>query len=55
MGGKSSNLVAHAFGGGDGDFVNDTFVGVKVECETGVVLLDNGTCGLLNGLGTDSL
>eukprot|EP00970_Alexandrium_tamarense_P004561 scaffold766_cov210-Alexandrium_tamarense.AAC.10 len=55
MGGKSSNLVAHAFGGGDGDFVNDTLVGVEVEGEAGVVLLDDGTCGFLDGFGADSL
>ena len=55
MCGEAGNLVTHALRGGDGNFINDTFVGVKVECETGVVLLDDGTCGLLNGLGTDSL
>lgn len=55
MGGKSSNLVAHAFGGGDGDFVNDTLVGVEVEGEAGVILLDDGTCGFLDGFGADSL
>jgi len=28
---------------------------VEVECETSVVLLDDGACTLLDGLGTNSL
>jgi hypothetical protein len=55
MGGESGDFVAHTLGGGDGDFINDTFVGVKIEGETGVVLLDDGTCGFLDGFGADSL
>ena len=55
MGGKSGNLVAHAFRGSDGNFVNETFVGVKVESETGVILLDDGPCGLFDGFGSYSL
>lgn len=55
MGGESGNLVAHALGGSDGNFVNETFVGVKVEGETGVILLDDGPCGLFDGFGSYSL
>jgi len=55
MGGETSNLVTHTLGGGDGDLIDDTLVGVEVESKTGVVLLDDGTCGFLDGLGTDSL
>jgi hypothetical protein len=55
VGGETSNLVTHTLGGGDGDLIDDTLVGVEVESETGVVLLDDGTCGFLDGLGADSL
>ena len=55
MGGEPSNLVTHTLGGGDGDLIDDTLVGVEIESETGVVLLDDGTCGFLDGLGADSL
>ena len=43
MCGEAGNLVTHTLRGGDGNFINDTFVGVEVECESGVVLLDDGT------------
>ena len=55
VGGESSNLVTHTLGGGDGDLIDDTLVGVEVKSKTGVVLLDDGTCGFLDGLGADSL
>jgi hypothetical protein len=55
VGGEPSNLVTHTLGGGDGDLIDDTLVGVEIESETGVVLLDDGTCGFLDGLGADSL
>ena len=55
MSSESSNLVTHALGGGDGDLVDDALVGVEVEGEAGVVLLDDRPGGLLDGLGADSL
>lgn len=55
MGGESGNLVAHTLGGGDGDFINDTLVGVEVEGQTGVVLLHDGAGGFLDGFRADSL
>lgn len=55
MGGKAGNLIAHTLGGCDGNFINETFVGVKVESEAGVVFLNNGPCGLFDGLSADSL
>jgi hypothetical protein len=55
VGGETSNLVTHTLGGGDGNLINKTLVGVEVESKTGVVLLDDSTCGLLDGLGADSL
>ena len=51
----SSNLVAHALGWKDGNFIDNTLVGVEVDSESSVVLLDDGASTLLNGLGTDSL
>jgi len=55
MSGESGNLVAHAFGGGYGDFIDYALVGVEVECEAWVVLFDDGACGFLYCFGTDSL
>ena len=55
VGGESRDLVPHALRGGDGDLVDDALVRVEVEGETGVVLLDDGPGGLLDGLGSDSL
>ena len=55
MGGETGDLVAHAFGGGDGDFVNDALVRVKIEREARVVLLDDGASALFDGLCADSL
>jgi hypothetical protein len=55
VGGETSNLVTHTLGGGDGDLIDETLVGVEVESETGVVLLDDGACGFLDGLRADSL
>ena len=55
MGGESSDLVTHTLGGGDGDLIDDTLVGVEIKRKTRVVLLNDSTCGFLNGLGTDSL
>lgn len=54
MSGESGNLVAHAFGGGYGDFIDYALVGVEVECEAWVVLFDDGACGFLYCFGTDS-
>lgn len=55
MGGESSDLITHTFGRGDCYLIDYTLVGVEIECEASVVLLDDGTCTLLDGLGTNSL
>ena len=55
VGGEPGDLVSHALGRGDGDLVDETLVGVEVEREPRVVLLDDGPRGLLHGLGADSL
>ena len=55
MSGETGDFVTHAFGGGDGDLIDDAFVGVEVEGQTGVVLLHDGAGGLFDGFGADSL
>jgi hypothetical protein len=55
VGGESRDLVPHALRGGDGDLVDNALVRVEVEGEAGVVLLNDGPGGLLDGLGSDSL
>jgi hypothetical protein len=55
VGGESGDFVSHALRGGDGDLIDDALVCVEVEGQAGVVLLDDGPRGLLDGLGSDSL
>jgi hypothetical protein len=52
MGGVTGDLVAKTLRGNDGDFIADALVGLEVECELGVVALDDDFGGLLNGLAT---
>ena len=40
--------------GDEGDLLNDLLVGVEVEGQFGVVLLNQDLGGLLDGLGTDA-
>ena len=47
-------LVAERLGGDEGNLLDDPLVGVEVESELGVVLLDDDTCGLLDGFGSDA-
>ena len=47
-------LVAERLGGDEGDLLDDPLVGVEVESELGVVLLDDDTCGLLHSFGSDA-
>ena len=47
-------LVAERLGGYEGDLLDDPLVGVEVESELGVVLLDDDTCGLLHSFGSDA-
>jgi hypothetical protein len=49
-----SNLVAEALAGDDGNILSDTLVGVEVESQTSVVLLDNKAGSLLDSLGTNA-
>lgn len=55
MGGVSSNFVTHSFGWQNGTFINDTFVGVKVQSQFAVIAFDNGAGTLFDSLGTDTL
>lgn len=55
MGGETSNLVSHSLGWNDSNLRGDNLVGVEIKSKLGVVLLDDDTSGLLNGLGTDTL
>ena len=48
------DLVPQFLGGDDGDLLTYPLVGVEVEGETGVVLLDDDPSGLLDGLGPDT-
>ena len=47
-------LVAKGLGGYDGDLLDDPLVGVEVEGQLGVVLLDDDTSCLLDGLSSDT-
>ena len=51
---SSQYLVAERLGGDDGDLLNDPLVGVEVESQLRVVLLDDDTSSLLHGLGSDT-
>jgi hypothetical protein len=55
VGDEASNLVSHALGGNDGNLAGNSLVGVEVEGQTRVVLLDDDPRGLLNGLCSDTL
>jgi len=54
MGQKSGNLVTHAFGRYDGHFIDDTFVDVKIKCQSVVIFFNDFTCGTFDGFSTDS-
>merc|ERR1719509_483256 len=54
MGDEASDLVAEGFGGDESDLLDDPLVGVEVQGELGVVLLDQDPGGLLHGLGSDA-
>ncbi len=52
---ETGDSVSHSLGGNDSHLLSHTLVGVEVEGEARVVLLDDDTGGLLDGLGADSL
>ena len=54
MSGKTGNLVAESLGGDDGDFIADAFVGLEIEGEAWVVLLDDDARCLFDGFGANT-
>ena len=55
VGGETSNLVTHTLGWKDGNFIDNTLVGVEVQRQASVVLLDNCTSTSFNSLSSNSL
>lgn len=55
MGHKPCDLVTHTLRRDDRDLIAHTLVRVEVEGKTRVVLLDDGSRRLLNGLRADTL
>lgn len=54
MSSVSGNLVAQSLGGDDGNLISETLVDLKVGGELGVVTLDDGFRGSLDGFRTDA-
>ena len=54
VGGETGNLVTEALAGDDGNLGGQTLVGLEIEGEARVVLLDKDTTGLLDGLCADA-
>jgi len=54
MSNKSGDLIPQWLGGDKGHFFDDPLVGVEVQRQLGVVLLDDDPGGLLDGLGSNS-
>ena len=52
--GKTSNLVSESLGLNDSNVINDTLVGMEVNGELTVVLLNDGSGGSLNSLYSNS-
>jgi len=55
VGHEPGDLVPHLLGGDDGHLASHALVGVEVQSQLRVVLLDDDTRGLLYGLSTDTL
>jgi len=52
---EAGNLIAHSLRWQNGDLIDDTLVCVEIEGQFSVVLLNDSTSTLLNGLCTDTL
>jgi hypothetical protein len=52
--GEACDFVSQSLGLDDGHFLGDPLVGVKIQSETVVVLLDDDPRGLLHSLGADA-
>jgi hypothetical protein len=55
MGDETSNLISHSLRRDDGNLANKSLVDVEVKSQPRVVLLDDNSGGLLNGLSTNTL
>ena len=54
MSDEAGDLVPQRFAGDESDLLDDPLVGVEIEVQSGVVLLDDDPSGLLHGLGTNA-
>jgi hypothetical protein len=54
VGGETGNLVAETLGGNDGHLVANLLVDLEVEGETGIVLFNNDSGGLLDGFSSNT-
>merc|ERR1719428_1254762 len=54
VGDETGNLVFQVLGWHDGDFIDDSGVGVEIEAQFGVVFLDDSSGRFFNGLGSYS-
>ena len=54
MSDESGNLIPQRLGGDESHFLDDALVGVEVQGELRVVLLNDDPGGLLDGLGADA-
>jgi hypothetical protein len=55
VGDETRNLVSHSLGRKDGNITDNSLVGVEVQGQARVVLLDDRSGGLLDGLISDTL
>lgn len=54
MGNETCNHVAQSLRGDDSYFISNSLVGLEIESETGVVLLNDDACCLFDELGSDT-
>jgi hypothetical protein len=54
VGGEARDFVSQALRGDGCNFIDDAFVGVEIEGQTGVVFLDEDAGGPFGGFGTNA-
>ncbi len=54
VGDETGDLVSHSLGRNDGNFASDLLVDMEIKSQARVVLLDDHSGGLLNGLSSDT-
>jgi hypothetical protein len=54
MGSETSNLVPQSLGRDDSNFIADLLVGLEVQGQSWVVLLNENSRGLLDGFGANT-